>query len=211
MLLLMIAPAVRAAEGVIEINQAVVEQAGGFPFTINTAGSYHFTGNVAASAGADGIDVAANGVTIDLNGFVLSGGAVGINGASAAQVTVRNGTVTAMSGNGIHLGAGSIVQGVHVTGNGATGILVGSGSLVSNNTVSGNDGGISVAGNGATILQNSITSNSGIGLQISDQSTGYGGNVMFGNDGNSGIGTYTGQEVGGTQISQNLCNGNVCP
>jgi hypothetical protein len=56
-----------------------------------------------------------------------------------------------------------------------------------------------------------VTRNTGLGLEIHDSSTGYGGNVMFGNDGNPVIGSFAGQESGGTQISQNLCNGSICP
>ncbi len=64
----------QAADGVIEINQASVEAAGGFPFEITRAGSYKLTGNLEV----DDIDtiaiwVRAPYVTLDLNGFSIRG------------------------------------------------------------------------------------------------------------------------------------------
>lgn len=41
----------------------------GFPVTINTRGSYQLTSNLEVPAGASGIEVKTEGVTIDLNGF----------------------------------------------------------------------------------------------------------------------------------------------
>src|SRR5438270_4345686 len=43
------------------------------PFTISQPGSYFLTQNLTASAGGDGITVLADNVTIDLNGFALTG------------------------------------------------------------------------------------------------------------------------------------------
>src|SRR5260370_9368282 len=43
------------------------------PFTISVAGSYYVTTNLAAVAAVDGITVAADNVSVDLNGFSLTG------------------------------------------------------------------------------------------------------------------------------------------
>src|SRR4051812_21725528 len=43
------------------------------PYTITNAGSYYLTTNLTATAGNNGIIVSADHVTIDLNGFMLSG------------------------------------------------------------------------------------------------------------------------------------------
>src|SRR5438046_4283287 len=43
------------------------------PFTISQPGSYFLTQNLTANTGGDGITVLADNVTIDLNGFALTG------------------------------------------------------------------------------------------------------------------------------------------
>ena len=65
-----------AVDGTIEINDAKVKAAGGCPYKITAvtnSGSYRLTGNLSAPAGTEGIDVSANNVTIDLNGFSITG------------------------------------------------------------------------------------------------------------------------------------------
>ncbi len=62
-----------AVDGVIEINQAAVNAAGGFPFVINTPGSYRLTGNLTVPAETTAIQIAASQVTLDLNGFAILG------------------------------------------------------------------------------------------------------------------------------------------
>ena len=65
---------VQAADGVIEINQASVEAAGGFPFEITQAGSYRLTGNLEVDdVDTTAIWVRASYVTVDLNGFSILG------------------------------------------------------------------------------------------------------------------------------------------
>ena len=58
-----------AVDGVTLINQSTVLAAGGFPYTITTAGSYKLSGNLVASAGKQAILVAATNVVLDLAGF----------------------------------------------------------------------------------------------------------------------------------------------
>lgn len=55
------------ADGRIEINQASVEAAGGFPFTITEPGSYVLTGPLTVPAETSGLVIATSNVTIDLN------------------------------------------------------------------------------------------------------------------------------------------------
>src|SRR5262245_55770110 len=77
------------------------------PFTINQPGSYYLTGNLTASAaGANGINIEASDVTLDLAGFALSGlGGAGGDGVNVfvlvTNVTVRNGTVRGWGGRGV--------------------------------------------------------------------------------------------------------------
>jgi hypothetical protein len=93
---MIIVPPVGAVDGVIEINQALVTAAGGFPYKIITPGSYRLTGDLTVSAVAtDAIDISAAPVTIDLNGFSLTGPSSGGTGISDAtgQLTVENGKI----------------------------------------------------------------------------------------------------------------------
>src|SRR5208337_5660071 len=64
-----------AVDGTIDINQAKVLAAGGFPYVIGTANtSYRLTGSLTVSSTFGiGIYVTANHVTIDLNGFSIVG------------------------------------------------------------------------------------------------------------------------------------------
>jgi hypothetical protein len=206
-----------AVDGVIEINSAVVAS---FPFSITQAGSYRLTGNLTVTSGVDGIDVNADNVTIDLNGFAIIGmGGGGGNGIASThnQVTVRNGTVTGMGANGISLGANATVADVHAVGNGADGIVVGNSSLVTHSTVSSNVGiGISVTGSGSTVVENSVYNNTGVGMMLSDASSGFARNVFLFNNGNHSIGSLTPPQLnpsssGADQMGSNVCNGEACP
>ena len=66
------------------------------PFTINQPGSYYLTTNLTANPLGGGITIAADNVTLDLNGFTLAGVGTG-KGIDLPQarknVTVRNGTI----------------------------------------------------------------------------------------------------------------------
>jgi hypothetical protein len=97
------------------------------PFNISQPGSYYVTGNLTASAPlSSGITVSANDVTIDLNGYTITGPAMNPN-AGIAQTTgrntrVHNGTVRGWS-YGILL-TEARVDHVTVVGNSDDGIQV---------------------------------------------------------------------------------------
>jgi parallel beta-helix repeat protein len=201
------APAARAVDGVIQINDAAVKAAGGYPFKITggtNSGSYRLTGNLTAPLGTDGIDVTAPIVTIDLNGFSISGnGSVGIN-AAVGDVTVENGTITGFA-TGVNLGKFGIVRNVHADANGS-GISVGDNSVVedctannstattgaaisctgvcviSRNTASGNAklDGIECVGNGCLISGNTANANT-TGIHCLGSGCLISGNTMFNN------------------------------
>ncbi|MCA9504407.1 MAG: hypothetical protein H6748_16220 [Spirochaetaceae bacterium] len=65
-----------SAQGFIEINQAVVDANGGFPYVITAPGSYRLTGNL-IKTGADGsvnaIEIDSSNVDLDLRGFFMAG------------------------------------------------------------------------------------------------------------------------------------------
>jgi len=226
------AGSVGAVDGVIQINQVMVNASGGFPYVISTPDtSYRLTGSLSVPASSDGIDVTAPNVSIDLNGFSVVGpgasSAIGINASGESDVTVENGMVTGFtSGTGIDVGSTSIVRNIHadsngtgilvggtytviqgctVNSNGTTGILVNAaGSVVSGNTVNGNSNGINAsAASSALIIGNTITNNTNDGLLGSSTSVGYRENLLSGNS-NATIGGTA------TSMGNNLCNGTVC-
>ena len=105
---------VYAVDGQILINQATVMAAGGFPYRITASGSYKLSGNLTQPTdGVDAIQINANNVVLDLNGFTITGpgasssltaGTCGSNILGPSQcngifsvfgdVTVKNGSIT---------------------------------------------------------------------------------------------------------------------
>ncbi len=179
---MMLAPiTLSAVDGVVLINQSTVMAGGGFPFKITLPGSYRLTSNLMnAPAGKNGIEITADDVTIDLNGFAvmttLGGGSeeTGICGGvplpgeggcitTSSHTTVLNGSVTGF-GLGIVLGNGATVENVRVSSQPGAGISVGTGSIVKNN-VSDNNNGVFVACPGVVIgnvVLNQATTSSGL-------------------------------------------------
>src|SRR5690606_32751390 len=75
-------------------------------FRITSPGSYYLTGNVTGVSGDRGIEVAANNVTIDLNGFALVGvsgalAGIGTVGTAVTGLVITNGTIQSWPGGGI--------------------------------------------------------------------------------------------------------------
>ena len=212
-------PPAFAVDGVIDINSAVVAQ-GGFPFAITASGSYRLTGNLSVPSGSDGIDVTADNVTIDLNGFAIVGSAgSGGNGiaSSNSQVTVHNGSILGMGGNGIILGNNSTVDDVHVSANGGNGIELGGGGMVKHCTVTANQNdGILFQGSGDMAVENTVQSNTKYGLQMTDTSSGFARNIFLFNNGNHTLGSLSPPQLNpapsgvASQIGQNMCNANAC-
>lgn len=159
-----------AVDGVIEINQAKVLASSGFPYVISTPGSYRLTGNLSVSGAHDGIDVNASGVTIDLNGFSISGPGTGANtdginvGAGASAVTVKNGTVTSFT-YGAFLGVAARAAGIHANGDNI-GIAAGTNSTIENCVATSNvsDGIECLGGGNCAISGNSANSNLSTGI-----------------------------------------------
>jgi hypothetical protein len=63
----------KTSDATVLINQAAVIDAGGFPFLITQPGSYKLIGNLTVPANTSGILIQANDVTLDLNGFSITG------------------------------------------------------------------------------------------------------------------------------------------
>ncbi len=143
--LLAFVPAALAVDGVTLINQATSTNGlagcphAGFPILICKSGSYRLSGDLTiAGVNTDAIDITANDVTLDLNGFsivgpvtcqagtyavVCSGSGTGYgvlttvlpSGLFPANVTVRNGNIRGLGHAGVALlGTSSLAESVHV-------------------------------------------------------------------------------------------------
>jgi hypothetical protein len=166
--------------GVITIDQAKAEAGGvtagdaaGFPITISQPGSYRLMSNLTlADPNVTAIEITADDVTIDLNGFTVStpmtcSGSLsawncsvvgpqghGILAINHSYTTLRNGHVRGFR-NGVSLQLGAIVEGVSARHFWTSGIKVGSHSLVQDSTVALAANGIEVGG-GSIVRHNAI-------------------------------------------------------
>ena len=200
-----------ADDGVIAINQdvalagnAIPGDTPGFPVTISKSGSYRLTSNLTVpDADTTAIQINADSVTLDLNGFSILGPVVcttrptacpapgkgiGVSAGGAQAfapkaVRVTNGSVRGMGGVGIVLGgSGSFVDKVVVYGNAGGGMSVTGGVTGSAATQNGSFGMIATMVRDSSALENV---GDGIILDIS-------GGVATGNVSslNGGFGIY---------------------
>lgn len=107
------------------------------PFNITQPGSYYLTGNLTGVSGQSGVTVSTSDVTIDLNGFALTGVAGSIHGIEAnapSNVAICNGTIRNWGGSGIFAQptSNSQFQNLRLSNNAEFGILGGPGSAIKN-------------------------------------------------------------------------------
>jgi hypothetical protein len=196
-----------AVDGQILVNQATVASAGGFPYKIMQGGSYKLSGNlVVSSINTNGIDIEADNVTLDLNGFTISCAAANCNQESTGSgvyapnngITLENGAIAGFRYGADIAGTRDIVQGIKATGN-AIGISA-LNSIVKQNNVDSNGTGIQAFD--CLVLEN-VAIDNGVGLDVEADSL-YGSNIMNFNSQQ--------QILSITAISQNnnVCSGSVC-
>lgn len=140
-------------------------------FRITQPGSYYLTGDVSVSGHMVGILVGASDVTVDLNGFTISGSGSspyqnGVQSVtSAVRVTVRNGTIVGMGNNGIYLEGNAdfpqhhTIEDVTVRGTSGPGIRV-AGGVVRNARISGSGSGVVGTGNHDLLVEHCLISDS---------------------------------------------------
>jgi hypothetical protein len=143
---------------------------------ITESGSYVVTKNLAATG--DCLVIQADFVTLDLDGFVLTGNGTGAGVAESLSVgrrgiTVRNGVITGFQGAVVlsHSSA-VVVEHVNATGNTFDAIVAGDMASVKNNTVVGNGGMGIRLGQRALATGNAVNENVGNGIFVD-----LGGNV----------------------------------
>ena len=214
-----------AVDGVILINQNAALSGGivpfdqpGFPVTIGLEGSYRLTSNlVVPDRNTTAIQILESNVTIDLNGFTITGpvectgfpvtscgptaGGVGILGLIGRNnISIFNGTIQGMGG-GINLNGGTHIriENVHAVNNAGDGILV-PGTIdakVLSCTASENLG-TGISGGGGVFIGNTASGNGSDGINANGSIT----NNVAELNGGSGI-------HGSGSISGNYTQGNL--
>jgi parallel beta-helix repeat protein len=152
--------------------------------SIAAAGSYYLTGNITGESGKNGIRVDADNVSIDLNGFTMTGlgpvdsqNAIMVS-ASLKQITIQNGALRnwqsgiaasastelrferlLVSGGhtGIAAGPGSIVKDCMVTDATLFGFTCGSGSIIGDSVARDSAGGGFSAGDNVRLVNCAAT------------------------------------------------------
>jgi len=142
------------------------------PTNISVPGSWYLTTNLTGTIG-NGITIAADNVTLDLNGFALVGPG---NSAIAAapsrfNLCVRNGTIRGWTGNGVDSSArNTVFEDLRLFSNGGNGLEAHENSVIRNCTAVSNLFGI-VAGEGASVSDCVAQHNTRIGISASLGST----------------------------------------
>lgn len=199
-------PIAHAADGRVQLNPKVAAagnlpgDSAGYPITLSQSGSYVLTENLDLTGEGDplnttAIQVTADWVTIDLNGFSImgtatcsttstttqagsttcsSGTGIGVSAAGREGVTVRNGVVSGMGSHGIALGAGALVDALQLVDNGGDAVQVGEGSQVLDVVVQ-NAGADGIHCNGVCIVENArIVTVGSDGIEGASGTTGVG-------------------------------------
>jgi len=215
-----------AVDGVTLIDQRSAMRGGitpedtpGFPVTISQPGSYRLAGNLTVpDSVTTAIQITADNVTLDLNGFSIigpnvctpnptrctfSGGGVGVHAGSftagvvAPQgVRVMNGMVRGMGFHGVRvMGDGTFVERVYAHSNGGPGIVVGNGSVVdSTSHLNGTTGIIGLLVRGSVANENGT-----IGIAIRNNGVASGNTSTF--NGGDGFSVTTATMTGNTAAS----------
>jgi hypothetical protein len=115
---------------------AISNKGAAFPININQPGSYKLVSNLVVPVGSVGISIIAPNVTLDLNGFTISGPVTcstagvcsmatnanhGIK-VSAPNAVVRNGAITGFQGNGVDVFGNSQLEDLMVSQNAGYGV-----------------------------------------------------------------------------------------
>lgn len=153
-----------------------------WPATIKLAGT------LTGVRDTNGITIASDNVTIDLNDHALVGVAQAVDGINVSgtrtNITVRNGSVLGWPSDGVDAvnGVNSQLRNLNAARNGGTGIIVGEGGLVASCTARTNvSDGIRTSG-GCRVVDCTASKNGGDGIEAGTGST-IGGCASFDNVG----------------------------
>lgn len=210
---------VSAAGTNAKVNNATVAEAK-FQLTISEPGTYRlFEDVVVSDANTTGIEINADNVTIDLNGFSIRGPGTctqpsascaprgtgnGIHAITRENIVVKNGGIYGMGNAGIYLETNSVhIDNMRLSGNSNGGIVVFGGVI--NNSVIVDNGGDGVAGLDILLQKSIIRGNAQFGFKAYANST-YLNNTFIGNN-NNGIQVNAHPQQG----RGNTCNAMNCP
>jgi hypothetical protein len=169
------------------------------PYAINQSGSYFVTRDLAGVSGQDGITIAANDVTLDLNGFALIGTlgqlTTGIridSGAERSNIVVRNGAVRSWDyGLRGDTAVESVFEDVVVTQSTYNGIVAGSSSTIRRVVARQNGVGVAVSQvgthYGGTISDSDISENTNRGIELAANNFNVRDNTLMTNAANGAI------------------------
>jgi hypothetical protein len=205
-----------AVDGVIEMNDdcaafgCFTGDDPGYPITITAPGSYRLTSDLeTGSTSTTLVEVTADSVSIDLNGFSMAGPVTcsgsslscsatgsghGIDAGNRENITIRNGTVRGMGNDGIRVCRGARLADLTVAENGDRGIEAQCpGARLTNVAVRENGGnGVSLGFGTSYLTDSTVFNNGGQGVF-----GGFCGNVLMGgNDGGNSC----------VAIAQNRCD-----
>ena len=193
-------------------------------FRILNAGSYYLTDILLVGPGKAGIEIATDDVTIDLNGFRIGGIAgtldgIRITGTNHRNITIRNGIIEHLQGDGINLLSDSGItdtRGCHlenltIADCTLLGIRLSSGTLVESCSVLNNaSGGIVAAApsaNTGCVIRSCIARGNGINGGILPADHAVVENCMSENNAGDGIFVLDGSLVVGCACSGNASDG----
>ena len=133
----------------IAINTQAGPASATYFYHIEKPGSYYLTGDLGGSAGRSGILITADCVSLDLNGYCMTGNASSntaiISSGDVRHVAIFGGNIKNWPGGGINLRTGGSVRNLRVervivTGCGSDGISLGNNALVLDCVSQGNAG-----------------------------------------------------------------------
>jgi hypothetical protein len=211
---LAVVPSAFAATDIVSIDQKSSENGlkgchhSGFPIQICDSGSYRLDSNLIVSAyDTDAVQISADNVTLDLNGFTVSGpwvqGSTHFFGTGVyspnSNITIRNGKLTGFPQGIFVKGSNEFLELVTVTGNNYGIDSWGDSTFVDRATATHNPfGGIVLYGSG--MVTNSLVSSNGSGVYIGGAG-GYGANTLISN---------STDVAGGTSMGTNACTSGKC-
>ena len=145
------------------------------PFRITTEGAYYLTGNLVVPDGTNGVTIEASHVTLDLNGFTISGGATSqqavVVSGTQSMIAIANGTIRGTSLGIDGPNANKIqLQNLRIGQTRARGAHVGADARISNCQVNECVGGIKT-GAGAHITDSQASGNVGNGFEVDGSAT----------------------------------------
>ena len=216
----LLAPGMASAAAIRIDPNRISDTSTGFLVTISKPGTYQLTGNLnVPNAGTTAIEINADNVTIDLNGFSIqgptrcsprpvscspTGPGNGVHAVLRENIVITNGSIRGMGNLGIYLETKSVrVDKVNLVGNGGGAAALFGGSI--SNSVAEANGGAGIFGLDIKVRGNLIRDNRLLGLEAYGHSV-YANNRFSGNNNNA---AQVNKKP--TQAGSNVCNAANCP